>query len=138
MRHKLKRIKITEEVDIAKAIFTAQDLAKMAGFGKTNQCMVATAVSELARNIFLYALKGEVRLRILEKNDQSGIEVIALDKGPGIRDIARVMDDDYISPQGLGLGLKGVKRLMDEFVIDTKRGRGTKITAIKWRQIKEA
>jgi serine/threonine-protein kinase RsbT len=132
MRPKLKRIKITEEVDIAKVIFAAEDLARMAGFNKTSQCMVATAVSELARNIFLYALKGEVRLRILEKNDQSGIEVIALDKGPGIRNIARVMDDDYISAQGLGLGLKGVKRLMDEFIIDSKRGRGTKITAKKW------
>jgi serine/threonine-protein kinase RsbT len=73
-----------------------------------------------------------VCLRILEKNDQSGIEVIAQDQGPGIRDIARVMGDDYISAQGLGLGLKGVKRLMDEFIIDSKRGRGTKITVKKW------
>ena len=132
MRHKLKRIKIAEEVDIAKAIFAAQDLAKMAGFSKTNQCMVATAVSELARNIFCYAKKGEVRLRILEKNGRSCIEVIARDQGPGIRDIARVMGADYISVKGLGLGLKGVKRLMDEFIIDSHRARGTKITAKKW------
>jgi serine/threonine-protein kinase RsbT len=132
MRPKLRRVKIAEEVDIAKAIFAAEDLAKMAGCSKTGQCMIATAVSEMARNILLYALKGEIRLRILERNSQSGIEVIAQDKGPGIRDIATVMGDDYISEQGLGLGVKGVKRLMDEFTIETKRGLGTKITVKKW------
>ncbi|MEI6634053.1 MAG: anti-sigma regulatory factor [Chlamydiota bacterium] len=132
MRHKLIHIKIAEEADIAKAISAAGDLAKMAGCGKINQCLIATAVSELARNIFVYALKGEVRLMILEKNGQSGIEVIAEDKGPGIRDIAGVMGDDYISAQGLGMGLKRVKRLMDEFIIDSKPGRGTNITAKKW------
>lgn len=132
MRHKLKRIKIAEEANVAKAIFAAEDLAKMAGCNKVNQCLVATAVSELAMNIVRYALKGEVSLRILEKNGQSGIEVIAQDKGPGIKDIARVMGDDFISAQGLGVGLKGVKRLINEFIIDSKRGRGTKITAKKW------
>jgi serine/threonine-protein kinase RsbT len=132
MKHKLERIKIAEEMDIAKAVFAAESLAKMAGCSKTSQCMVATAVSELATNIFLYALRGEVCLSILERRGQRGIEVIARDEGPGIKDIPAVMGEDFISAHGLGLGLKGVNRLMDEFIIDTKRRRGTKITARKW------
>lgn len=132
MKYKLKRIKITQEVDIAKAIFAVEDLAIIAGCNKFSQTMVATAVSELARNIFLYALKGEVLLKIVEKNGHKSIEVIAKDNGPGIKDITKVMSESFVSAKGLGLGLKGVKRMMDEFIIDTKRKRGTKITTRKW------
>lgn len=132
MKYKLKRIKITQETDIAKAIFAAEDFAKTAGFNKTNRFMVATAVSELARNIFEYALKGEVLIKIVERDGHKGIEVIAQDKGPGIEDVAKVLNETYVSAKSLGLGLKGVKRMMNEFIIDTKRGQGTKITVRKW------
>ncbi|MEN8711351.1 MAG: anti-sigma regulatory factor [Arenicellales bacterium] len=94
--------------------------------------MVATAVSELARNIYLYAMKGEVTIRVLERETNKGIEIVAEDNGPGIADIGAAMKDHFSTSYGLGLGLPGVKRLMDEFGIDTKRGVGTKITVRKW------
>ena len=127
-----RRVKISEEVDIALATSQARILAERAGFKQTDQYMIATATSELARNMFLYAMKGEMNIRVLERKAKRGIEVVAEDLGPGINDIALAMKDHFSSSVGLGLGLPGVKRLMDEFVIDTKRRTGTKITVRKW------
>ena len=132
MENKEKKIKVNEEFDIAKASFEGKLLAGTAGFKETEQYMIATAISELARNIFIYALRGEIIIRVIEKNNKKGLEIIAQDNGSGIKDIGQAMKDNFSSSDGLGLGLPGVKRLMDEFVIDTKMGVGTKITIRKW------
>lgn len=132
MKNEEKRIKVYEEVDIAKASFEGKLLAGTAGFKQTEQYMIATAISELARNIFIYALRGEIIIRVIEKNNKKGLEIVAQDKGSGIKDIGQAMKDNFSTSEGLGLGLPGVKRLMDELVIDSKIGIGTKITVRKW------
>jgi serine/threonine-protein kinase RsbT len=107
-------------------------LAEVAGFSQTGQFMLATAVSELARNIFEYANKGEITIRTLKRGAKKGIEIVAEDNGPGIADIAAAMTDSFSTQMSLGLGLPGTKRLTDEFYIDTERRVGTKITVRKW------
>lgn len=134
MKNKEKRIKISEEIDIAMASFEARKLAEAIGSKQSEQCMVSTVVSELARNIFLYAMKGEVTIRAIERKGKKGIEVVAEDEGPGIEDIGKAMEDHFSTSGSLGLGLPGVKRLMDEFMIDTDRRRGTKVVARMWIQ----
>jgi len=107
-------------------------MAKEIGFGTVDQARIATAVSELARNIYLYAKNGQVCFEYIYTNSQKGILMTAVDTGPGIKDISRVMQDGYTTSGGLGAGLPGVKRLMDEFDIESAAGEGTKIKAIKW------
>ena len=127
-----KRVKISQEIDITAASFEAIKLAEKAGFNRVKQSMVGTSVSELARNIYLYAFKGEVTVRILKRGNKNGIEIVAKDNGPGIPDLAMAMKDSFSTSDGLGLGLPGVKRMMDEFTIDSKSNVGTKVTARKW------
>lgn len=131
-KQKEKRINISNEIDISEATIETKILAEEAGFKQVEQHMISTAVSELARNIFRYAMKGEVSISIINRETKKGIEIVAKDKGPGIEDIEKAMDDDFSTSGGLGLGLPGVKRLMDEFMIDTGRQIGTKITIRKW------
>lgn len=132
MKNKQERIEITEEIDVTRAITEAMRLAELAGFTQSKQFMVATAASELARNIFIYAMRGEITIRVLDRESKRGIEIVAEDNGPGIADIGAAMKDHFSTSEGLGLGLPGTKRLMDEFVIDTERQVGTKITVRKW------
>lgn len=132
MTNREKIVKIYAEADIAKASFEGKPLAETAGFKQSEQYMIATVISELARNTFLYALRGEIRIKIIESNSKKGIEIVAQDEGSGIKDIGQAMKDNFSTSNGLGLGLPGVKRIMDEFVIETKAGVGTKITARKW------
>jgi len=132
MKNREKNIKIHGEVDIAKASFEGKLSAETVGFRQSEQYMIATVISELARNIFIYALRGEIIIKIIEKNNKKGLEIIAQDKGSGIKDIGQAMKDNFSTSNGLGLGLPGVKRIMDEFVIETKAGVGTKITVRKW------
>lgn len=134
MKRKPKEIKvsITKELDVARAAGSAMAFAGTIGFAKTQQYIISTAVSELARNIFLYALKGEIKMKVLQRGQQKGIQIIAQDSGPGIKDVAKAMQDHFSTSAGLGLGLPGVKRLMDEFGIDDKCRVGTKITIRKW------
>ena len=127
------RILLSEPTDSAQAIVAALDLATRVGFTETDRCKVATAVSELATNILRYAKQGVVRLRIVQEGGRTGIEVFAEDDGPGIADIAEAMKDHVSSRNSLGLGLPSVKRLMDEFHIESSLGRGTRIRARKWR-----
>ncbi|MFH0803354.1 MAG: anti-sigma regulatory factor [bacterium] len=132
MENNVKQIIITHEVDIAIATSEARVLAAAGGFQQTEQYMIATAVSELARNIFRYAKKGEVTMKIIEEKTKKGIEIVARDDGPGIKNIERAMTDHFSTGNSLGLGLPGVKRLMDEFEIESDCKKGTKITARKW------
>jgi serine/threonine-protein kinase RsbT len=102
------------------------------GFSSTDLTLLATAISEIARNITTYAGEGEVALRVLNDSGRSGIEVVATDDGPGIADVELAMQDGYTTGNGLGLGLPGTRRLVDEFDIDTEPGVGTKVRLVKW------
>lgn len=128
-----KRIQISEDFDAVRASFEAKMFAEKVGFKQYEQYIIATAVSELATNIVRYTEKGEIILRKIENNGKIGVEIIAKDKSPGIEDIEKAMEDNFsTSSESLGLGLPGVKRLMDEFTIDSQRNVGTRIVARKW------
>lgn len=125
-------VDIYTEWDIVAARQLGRNEAKRIGFGTVDQARITTAISELARNIYLYAGKGRIEIASVYKNQNEGISIIASDEGPGIADIRKVMDDGFTTSGGLGAGMPGVKRLMDEFTITTKEGVGTTVTAIKW------
>jgi serine/threonine-protein kinase RsbT len=125
-------IDVTTEWDIVAARQSGRMLAKEIGFGDVDQARIATAISELARNIYLYTNKGMIETSYVEENGRRGLRIVAKDTGPGIGNIQQVMQDGYTTSGGLGAGLPGVKRLMDTFSIDSEVGTGTEITAIKW------
>ncbi|PLT31294.1 anti-sigma regulatory factor [Peribacillus deserti] len=125
-------IRIQHELDIVEARQKGREISKKMAFGSVDQVRITTAISELARNIYLYAGSGEITLEELADGHKAGIKVAAVDKGPGIADIKKVLEDGYSTSGGLGAGIPGVKRLMDEFTIDSVFGEGTTITAIKW------
>jgi serine/threonine-protein kinase RsbT len=128
-----KEVPIRSDIDIVIARTTARDTAKQIGFGAIDQARIATAVSELARNIFLYAGTGTVHVHPIEQRGRRGLEIICEDQGPGMSDVNQVMQDGYSTSRGMGMGLPGAKRLMDEFVIHSHEGAGTIITCRKWR-----
>ncbi|CAH0310996.1 Serine/threonine-protein kinase RsbT [Peribacillus sp. Bi96] len=125
-------VKIINEWDIVAARQLGRNVAKELGFGTVDQARITTAISELARNIYLYAGQGSVSIEKLNINGKSGLKIIAQDQGPGIEDIRRVMEDGYTTSGGLGAGLPGAKRLMDDFDIESIPGEGTTIVATKW------
>ena len=102
------------------------------GFSETDLVMIATAVSEIARNILDYAKRGEVVLAVTEDGTKRGVEVVARDRGPGIADVEQAMQDGFSTARGLGLGLPGSRRLMDDFDILSRTGAGTTVTMRKW------
>lgn len=122
------RVEINIEDDIVLARKTGRDLAHEIGFRNLDCIKIATAISELARNIFLYAKRGSVDIAFLEVEDKlGGIEIIAKDNGPGIKDVSLAMRDGFTTSNGLGLGLPGTRRLMDHFEISSEPGLGTTI-----------
>ncbi|UCH93558.1 MAG: anti-sigma regulatory factor [Candidatus Aminicenantes bacterium] len=123
---------ISEEIDIVKAVFEAKDISQSAGFSKNEQFMVSIVASELARNIYKYAGKGVISIALLNTGNRKGIEISAEDNGPGIDNTAKALQDHFSTGNSLGLGLPGVKRIMDEFTITSAPGKGTKITTRKW------
>jgi len=125
-------VDIYTEWDIVAARQLGRNEAKKSGFGTVDQARITTAISELARNIYLYAGKGKIEITRLSENELYGITIIASDNGPGIRDMRKVMEDGYSTSGGLGAGMPGVKRLMDEFKVETEIGKGTTITTTKW------
>ena len=127
------RIPIHVDADIVTARQTVRELAARAGFSGTDLTLIATAVSEVARNIVRFAHAGEVTVEIVE-NPRRGLQVVARDTGPGIADVQSALTDGYSTYDGLGLGLPGARRLMDEFAIVSEVGRGTTVTMTKWRQ----
>ncbi len=126
------RVRIRSEADIVAARQRGRAMAAELGFSLVNQTFIATAISELARNIVVYAKTGEIVLSSVQEGDKRGIVVVARDRGPGIPDIQLAMRDGYSSSGSLGLGLSGTKRLMDEFEIVSKVGKGTTVTVKKW------
>lgn len=128
-------IKLTEEYDNGYAIFITRQMAAKIGFTQADEVMIATAASELSTNIIRYARRGEVIVSIIKdlRNEKIGIEIYAIDYGPGIRDMELAMKEEYSSlPNSLGLGLPSVKRIMDEFYIETLLERGTRVLTRKW------
>lgn len=128
------RVRVESEGDIVTVRRKIRDSAKELGFGLTDVTRIVTAASELTRNITLYAGSGEVRWEAVSSSGTQGIELVFQDRGPGIPDIELAMEEGYTTSGGLGLGLPGAKRLMDEMEIETEVGRGTKITVRKWRR----
>lgn len=126
------QVAIRSETDIVMVRQQARELAKELGFTGSDLTLIATALSELARNIVEYAQQGEIILSQIKQGEQRGLAIIARDSGPGIADIERAMLDGYSSGKGLGLGLPGTKRLMDEFEITSCVGQGTTVKATKW------
>jgi serine/threonine-protein kinase RsbT len=125
-------VPIRSDADVVSARQQGRALAATIGFTATDATLMATAISELARNIVTYARQGEMIMRSVETNNTRGIMIIARDSGPGIGSIQDALRDGYSTSGGLGLGLPGVKRLMDEFVIESEVGRGTAVTIKKW------
>jgi len=134
MQNDERRIRLFDQSDKEQVVIVARCMAAKAGFDEVNQVLIATAASELATNIVNYAKEGEVTLRIVQRDERLGIEMIARDDGPGIRDIEQAMKDNFSTTKGsLGLGLPSVKRIMDEFKIESPPGCGTIVSARKWR-----
>lgn len=127
-------VEIITEWDIVAARQLGRDEAKAIGFGAVDQARITTAISELARNIYLYARAGEIVLERIRDGSKVGIRIIAADKGPGINNLKKVMEDGYSTSGGLGAGLPGVKRLMDKMDIQSSIGEGTLVVIEKWVQ----
>jgi serine/threonine-protein kinase RsbT len=124
-------VEIITEWDIVAARQLGRDEAKALGFGIVDQARITTAISELARNIYLYARVGVIEVEKVETDVEKKIVVIATDQGPGIKDVRQVIEDGYSTSGGLGAGLPGVNRLMDSMVIQSVVGEGTTIRAEK-------
>ena len=128
-----ERIAIESDADVVTARQRARALAISLDMPSTDQTLLATAISEIARNITTYATRGEVLLSIVrDTGGRAGIRVVARDQGPGIADLERALTDGYTTGGGLGLGLPGARRLVDEFDIETAPSEGTTVTLVKW------
>lgn len=125
-------VRIQTSADIVAARQQGRALASQAGFSHSNLTIIATAISEVARNIVEYAKEGEVIITLINDASKKGVEIVAADEGPGIADVSTVMRDGYSTGKGLGIGLPGARRLMDEFEIASEIGKGTTVTMKKW------
>lgn len=125
-------VEVRSEWSIVAARQAGRNIAKEIGFSSVDQARITTAISELARNIYLYAKAGQICIEQVVEVNKLGIKVSASDEGPGIKDLRKVMEDGFTTSGGLGAGLPGVKRLMDEFSIDSTINKGTTIIATKW------
>jgi serine/threonine-protein kinase RsbT len=127
-----RHIPISSDLDIVAARVEGRSLAKEMGFGIIDQARIATAISELARNVVLYAQSGQIILSRLDLDGRLGLQIVCQDEGPGIEDLDLVMRNGYSTMQGLGMGLPGTKRLMDDFEIRSEVGVGTTVRVCKW------
>jgi len=126
------RLPVANEAQVAQAILEARVVGQRAGLDAPSVARLSTAVSELVRNILKYAGKGELRLRRVERGRQIGVEAVAFDRGPGIADIDAALKDHFSTGGTLGLGLPGVRRMVDEFEIASALGQGTTVTVRLW------
>jgi len=126
-------VPIREDSDVVAARSAGRSVAEHGGFGGSDITMIATAISELARNILKYAREGEIVVEGVQQNGRAGVSVIARDEGPGIADVGQAMTDGFSTGAGLGHGLGGTRRLVDEFDLDTAPGRGTTVTVVRWK-----
>jgi serine/threonine-protein kinase RsbT len=129
-----RRVRISGDLDLVTARQVGRQLALQLGFSTGEATLVATAISELARNILRYAQHGEILLYGTNGAGVTGIRVVAQDPGPGIADVEAALRPGVSTSGGLGLGLPGVRRIMDEFQIDSATGRGTRVMVTKWKR----
>jgi len=127
-------VAIDNESDIIAVRKIVREAAAKLGFGLTDETRIVTAASELARNVFLYAGAGVMKWRAIDGNSAVGMELIFEDHGPGIADLEQVMSEGYSTSGGLGLGLPGSRRLMDEMEITSQAGKGATVVVKKWRR----
>jgi serine/threonine-protein kinase RsbT len=127
------RVAIKSDQDIVLARQNGRAMAIDLGFSSSDATLIAAAISELARNIISYAREGEIFLQAVHGSQTTGMRIVASDEGPGIRDIQQAMRDGFSTSGSLGIGLPGVRRLMDEFEITSQPGRGTTVTVKKWK-----
>jgi len=132
MKDEQVHVPIKSAADIVAARQKGRALAQELGFNRLDLTLIATAISEVARNIVNHAEEGEIVVALANQGGTRGIMVVARDKGPGIKDVAKAMQYGYSTNKGLGVGLPGAKWLMDEFDIKSKMGNGTTITMKKW------
>lgn len=125
---------IRSDLDVLKARQQGKELAASLRFTNTELTIIATAISEIARNTVLYANTGRLTLKVLQQGNKRGIEIVVEDQGPGIADLDMAMQDGYSTSHGLGIGLPGARRLMDEFDITSEVGKGTTIVMKKWER----
>ena len=126
------RVAIESDADVVVARQRARELAAGLGLSGTDLTLLATAISEIARNITTYAERGEVAVSVVATGRRRGVRVVASDEGPGIADLELALRDGYTSGVGLGMGLPGTRRLVDEFDIVSAPGEGTTVTFVKW------
>lgn len=126
------RVPIGRDADVVEARQKGREVAAPLGFSATDCTVIATAISEVARNIVKFARRGEVAIDVVRQGDKEGIRVVARDAGPGIPDVQRALEDGFSTSDGLGLGLPGCRRLMDDFELDSSPGEGTTVTMTKW------
>ncbi len=126
------RVTIASDSDLLFARRAVRTLALDLGFTVTEAVGIVTALSEMARNMLTYAGRGELVVRRLREKDRHGIVMTARDEGPGIPDVQKALLDGYSTSGGLGMGLPGIKRLMDSFHITSELRKGTTVTAEKW------
>jgi serine/threonine-protein kinase RsbT len=131
-REDVVQIPVSVDSDVVAARRAARELAARLGFSGTDLTILATAVSEVTRNIVKFTDGGEVVVELVEDQGRKGVQVTARDAGPGIPDVEQAMTDGYSTYDGLGLGLPGARRLMDEFAVVSQTGRGTTITMTMW------
>jgi serine/threonine-protein kinase RsbT len=131
-------LSIGSEHDILAARQRGRELAAELGFSASDLTLVATAISEIARNIVEYAGRGEMVFTLVRDGQARGLVVVARDQGPGIPDLAMAMQDGYSTGRSLGLGLPGARRLMDEFDVESEAGKGTTVTMKKWMRSSSA
>lgn len=128
----IELITVTSDAGVMNARQKGRELAVTVGISGSDLTLMATAISEIARNIVQYAGQGEIEFRSVVRAGKRGLLIIARDNGPGIPDIARAMQDGYSTSRGMGLGLPGAKRLMDDFKIVSEVGKGTTVSMVKW------
>lgn len=127
-------IEIHTEVDIVEARQKGRMFSNCLGFSTLDQARIITTISELSRNIYKYATAGKIIMEIIENQLEIGLKIVAVDKGPGIKNIQKAMESGYTTSGGLGIGLSGVKKLMDEFTISSQEDHGVNIQVIKWKK----
>lgn len=127
-------VPVTADSDVVRVRQLVRDVAMAARLSLVDQTKLVTAASELARNTLVYGGGGEATIQLVERRGVIGVEVVFADDGPGIDDVDLALTDGWTSGSGLGLGLSGTRRLVDDFALDTVPGKGTRVTILKWKR----
>jgi serine/threonine-protein kinase RsbT len=128
-----KTLPIRSSEDVVRIRSEVRNASIAAGFSLVDQTKFVTAASELARNMVIYGAGGEMQIELLESGGRRGVRLAFIDQGPGIPDIDQAMKDGFTTGTGLGLGLGGARRLVNEFTIESKLGHGTRVTIARWK-----